>query len=94
MLVQTGLIKSGKAVKSIMVIRGRLAGIIIRIAPKVYKKYATTYKQGNTVLYVKLMKSLYGLMEASLMFYQKPVKTWRPRDLKPTIMTHVLPISK
>ena len=57
-----------------MVIRGRLADILIRIAPQVYKKVATNDKQENTVLYVKLLKALYGLMEASLLFYQKLLK--------------------
>ena len=43
------VIKNGKAVKIIMVIRGRLADILIRTAPQVYDKYATTDKYGNTV---------------------------------------------
>ena len=78
----TDLIKNEKAVKIIMVIRGRLADILIRIAPQVYKRFATTDKQGNTVLYVKLLKALYGLMEASLMFYQKLLKDLEEKAFK------------
>ena len=56
--VQTDLVKNGKAVKIIMVIRGKLADILIKIAPEVYGKYATKDKNGNTILYVKLLKAL------------------------------------
>ena len=80
--MQTDLIKNGKAVKIIMVIRGRLADILIKIAPGVYKKYATKDKHGNTVLYVKLLKALYGLTEASLMFYQKLLKDLEAKGFK------------
>ena len=72
--VQTDLIKNEKPVEIIMVIRGRLADLLIEIAPDVYGPMATKDKKGNTVIYVRLLKALYGLMEASLMFYQKLVK--------------------
>ena len=80
--VQTDLIKNGKAVKIIMVLRGRLADIMIRISPQVYNKYPATNKQGKTVLCVKLPKALYGLMEASLMFCQKFLRDLEEKDFK------------
>lgn len=68
--VKMDLIKDRKDVKNSMVIRSRLADIIIRITPQIYRKHANTDKQGNIVLQVKLLKGIYRLMEASLMFYQ------------------------
>lgn len=72
--VQTDLIKDSKEVTIIMRIRGRLADMLISIAPDVSKKHAIKDQQGNTLLYVKVLKALYGLMQASLMFYQKLLK--------------------
>ena len=55
----------------LMVLKGELADMMIQIAPQVYRKYITINKKGTPVLYVKLKKALYGLMRASLLFYQK-----------------------
>ena len=69
--VQTDLALNGKPVFVLMAIRGVLANMLVKIAPEVYGHYLTKDKKGNSLLYVKLLKALYGLMEASLMFYQK-----------------------
>ena len=83
--VQTDLIKNEEAVEIIMVIRGKLADFLVEIAPEVYGPVATKDKKGNTVIYVYLLKALYGLMEAALMFYQKLIK-----DLKKEGFEHIL----
>lgn len=67
---QTDLIKHDNHVKVIMIIREKLAEMLCKIAPETYKRYITKDKKGNLILYVRLLKVLYGLMEASLMFYQ------------------------
>ena len=54
-----------------MVLKGELADMMIQIEPEVYRKYVTVDKKGTKILYVKLQKALYGLMRASLLFYQK-----------------------
>ena len=72
--VPTNLIKNDKPVKIIMIIRGKLAELLCEIAPSIYLKYAVKDRRGNLILYVRLLKALYGLMEASLMFYQKLLK--------------------
>ena len=69
--VQTDLAIDGKPVFVLMAIRGRLADMLVSIAPDVYGPYLTKDKKGNSLLYVKLLKALYGLMEASLLFYKK-----------------------
>ena len=67
--VQTDLIKNDKPVKIIMIIRGKLAELLCEITPDTYFQYAVRDRKDNMILYVKLLKALYGLMEASLMFY-------------------------
>ena len=63
-LVQMDLIKHDKPVKIIMIIRARLAELLREIAPEVYLKYAVRDRKGNLILYVRLLKALYELMEA------------------------------
>ncbi len=57
--------------KVLMVFKGNLVEMMVQIAPQVYRKYVTVDKKGTPILYVKLQKALYGLMRASLLFYQK-----------------------
>ena len=45
--------------------------MMIQIPPEVYRKYVAMDKKGTKILYVKLQKALYGLMQASLLFYRK-----------------------
>jgi len=54
-----------------MVLNGELADMMIQIAPEIYRTYITVDRKGTRILYVKLQKALYGLMRASLLFYQK-----------------------
>ena len=55
----------------IMVLKGDLAEMMVQIAPEIYQKYIAVDKKGMKMLYVKLQKALYGLMQASLLFYRK-----------------------
>ncbi len=55
----------------LMVLKGKLARMLLNIAPEVYQRYITADKKGTPVLYVKLRKALYGIMRASLLFYLK-----------------------
>lgn len=55
----------------LMVLRGELADMMVQIAPQIYRKYVTVDRKGMPILYVKLQKALYGLMQASLLFYRK-----------------------
>ena len=66
--VQTDLAFYGKPVFVLMVVRGRLADMLVSIPPDVYGPYVTKDRNGNSVPYVKMLKVLYGSMEASLMF--------------------------
>jgi hypothetical protein len=55
----------------LMVLKGKLATMLLHIAPEVYQRYMTADRKGTPVLYGKLQKALYGLMRASLLFYRK-----------------------
>ena len=43
---------------------------MVSIDPTTYKDYVV-YEHGKKVLYVKLLKAIYGTLEAALLFYKK-----------------------
>ena len=55
----------------IMVLKGDLADMMVQIAPEIYRKYIAVDRKGTKMLYMNLQKALYGLMQASLLFYRK-----------------------
>jgi hypothetical protein len=54
-----------------MVLKGELCELMVRVNPKIYRRYVTTDRKGNPVLYVQLYKSMYGLLRSVLLFYRK-----------------------
>ena len=56
--------------KVVMKIRGELVNILMEICPGVYEEYVV-YEVKQKVLYVKMMKALYGMMIASILYYKK-----------------------
>ena len=67
--VQTRL--ENDADKAIMRLRGKLAELMVKVAPEIYTKYVIVNSKGETVLYVRLLNALYGIMKAALLFYQR-----------------------
>jgi len=63
--------------KVIMVLRDELCDLMVKVNPKLYRKYICKDKRGKPVLYVELFKSLYGLMRSALLFYRKRVMACR-----------------
>ena len=57
--------------ETIMLLKGRLAELMVQVDPKMYRKYLTTNKKNEPMLYVKLSKALYGLLQSALLFYNK-----------------------
>ena len=53
---------------------GRLAELMVKITPAIYRKYVTVNTKGQTILYVRLQNALYGIIKAALLFYQRFVK--------------------
>ena len=54
----------------IMKITGVLVDILVQLDPDLYGPYVT-YENGVKVLYVQVLKALYGMLQSSLLFYRK-----------------------
>jgi hypothetical protein len=55
--------------KVVMKLEGVMAEVILKIDPRKYKKYAVT-ENGKDVIYIILMKALYGTLQAALISLQ------------------------
>jgi hypothetical protein len=51
-----------------MRLRGKLAELMVKVAPEIYTKYVIISSKGETVLYVRLLNDLYGIMKAALLY--------------------------
>jgi hypothetical protein len=56
--------------QAIMRMRGTLAELMVKVAPGIYTKYVTINAKGETVLYVRLLNALNGIMKAALLYYK------------------------
>ena len=57
--------------KVVLHLRLKLADLLIKTAPEIYRKHITINRKGDTVLYVRSFNAIYGIMKAALLFYQK-----------------------
>jgi hypothetical protein len=57
----------------IMLLKGRLAELMVMVEPSLYRKYVTFSSKGEPMLYVKMHKALYGMLRSALLFYRKLV---------------------
>ena len=57
----------------LMRLDGILAELMVKVAPKMYRKFVTTNAKGKLVLYVQLEKAVYGMIKSALLFYHKLV---------------------
>jgi hypothetical protein len=56
-----------------MILKGRLAELMVQIAPNLYRKYISVDRKGKAILYVKMQKAIYGLLRSALLFDKKLV---------------------
>ena len=56
--------------KVIMWLHGKLAKLMVEVAPEIYSKYVSVDLKGELVLYVHLLNALYGIMKAALLYYE------------------------
>ena len=54
-----------------MVLRGKPPGMMVRIYPAQYREYVTYSINGVPMLYARLLKALYGMLRAVLLFYKR-----------------------
>jgi hypothetical protein len=57
-----------------MRLREKVAEVMVKVAPEVYRKYVFVNWHGELVMYVKLLNALYGILKAALLFYKRPIK--------------------
>ena len=55
----------------LMLLRGKLAEMMVRIDPSLYRKYMTYSDKGVPMLYVRLNNALCGMLRAALLFYKR-----------------------
>ena len=55
----------------LMLLRGKLAEMMVQVDPMMYRKYVPYSAKGQAMLYVKLIKALYGMLRATLLFYKR-----------------------
>jgi hypothetical protein len=73
----------------LMRLDGILAELMVKIAPKLYRKYVATNAKGKAVLYVQLEKAVYGMMKSALLFIANSLLTLLLWVLKSILMTLV-----
>ncbi len=54
-----------------MILKGRLAELMVQVAPNLYRKYISVDRKGTAMLYVKMQKAIYGLLRSALLFCRK-----------------------
>jgi hypothetical protein len=52
----------------IMVLWGEVAELMAKVEPNLYKPYIITTPRGESILYVKMQKAMYGLLCRALLF--------------------------
>jgi hypothetical protein len=66
--VQTPIPQDGE--KIIMKIRGQLVDLLLEIAPESYEPFIV-HENNKMVLYVRMLRALYGMLIASILYYKK-----------------------
>ena len=68
--VQTDLPESEDGVRITMKISGPLVDMLVEIAPEAYKGQVI-YEGKTKVLYVQVLKAIYGMLQSAMLFYKK-----------------------
>jgi hypothetical protein len=56
-----------------MILKGRLAELMVQVVPNLYRKYISVDKKGMAILYIKMQKATYMLLRSALLLYKKLV---------------------
>ena len=54
-----------------MLLCGKLAEMMVRIDPALYRQYITYSAKGIPMLYVRLNIAVYGMLKTTLLFYKR-----------------------
>ena len=69
--VETAFLHADSDEEVLMKLRGKILELLVQLEPTMYQKDATTGPNGEPILYVRLLKALYGLLKLALLFYKK-----------------------
>ena len=58
----------------IMKIRGPLVDMLVEMDPETYKTFVVFDNSGSKILYVQVLKAIYGMLQSSMLFYKKLCK--------------------
>ena len=68
--IQAGIPKREKGDRIVMKIRGQLVEWLVELDPETYRDHVVI-ENGVKVLYVEILRAIYGMLEAALMWYKK-----------------------
>ena len=57
--------------KILMLLRGRLAEMMVQVDLSMYRKYVTYSPNGQAMLYIRMRKALYCMLRVALLFYNR-----------------------
>ena len=77
----------------VMKIRGAMVDMLVAINPALYQPYVT-YEHGKKILYVHILKAIYGMLQSALLFYKKFRKIIETIGFKVNPMIHALQINR
>ena len=87
--VGNAFIQADNDERILMLLRGKVAELMVRVNPTLYRPYISYSKKGIPMLYVRLSKALYGMLRAALLFYKRlktDLKTWGSK------LIHTIPV--
>ena len=68
-----------------MLLRGKVAELMVRVNSTLYRPYITYSKKGVPMLYVRLSEALYGILRAALLFHKRLRKNLKNIGFKTNI---------
>ena len=78
--VGTAFLHADNDEEILMKLRGKIVELLVQLEPTMYRKYITVGSNREPILYVRLLKALYGLLRSALPFYKNlrgdPEKKW------------------
>ena len=69
--VGTAFLHADNDEEILMKLRGNIVELLVQLEPTMCRKYVTVGPTGEPILYVRLLKALYGLLRLALLFYKK-----------------------
>ena len=63
-----------------MILKERLAKLMVQVAPNLYRKYISVDRKGMTILYIKMQKPSMGFSGVPYFSTRSLLLTWRALD--------------